>query len=87
MFDRMPPRAFFSGAWRAVVPYDSIERVVEFGRMRGVHYWIVSWDYVPRMRPQFEPLLQDPDQYAHILRTIAVYDDEDRRTVLLEILP
>ena len=87
MFDRMPHRAFFSGAERASVPYDSIERVVEFGRLRGVRYWIVSWDYVPRLRPQFAPLLEDPDRYAHLLRKIAVYGDADRRTVLLEIPP
>lgn len=87
MFDRLPHRAFFSGARRAVVPYDSIERVVEFGRKRGVRYWIVSWDYVRRLRPQFQPLLQEPDRYAHILRSLAVYGDEGKRTVLLEILP
>jgi len=87
MFDRMPHRAFFSGAGRALVPYDSIERVVEFGRLRGVRYWIVSWDYVPRLRPMFAPLLEDPDRYAHLLRKIAVYGDADRRTVLLEIPP
>jgi hypothetical protein len=87
MFDRMPHRAFFSGTRRAFVPYDSIERVVEFGRSRGVRYWIVSFDYVPRLRPQFELLLNDPDRFRHMLRNVAVYGTEGRRSILLEILP
>jgi 4-amino-4-deoxy-L-arabinose transferase-like glycosyltransferase len=88
IFDRFPHRPFFAGARRALVPYDSIERVIEFGRYRGVRYWIVSDDYVGRFRPMFRPLLTEPERYAGDLKPLAVFGDEgSMKTILFKILP
>ncbi len=87
VFDRMPHRAYFAGSEAVRVPYAPVDDVVRFGRHRGVRYWIVSSDYVPALRPQFDRLLRDPGPYKEDLRPLEVYGEGDQRTILFEIIP
>jgi 4-amino-4-deoxy-L-arabinose transferase-like glycosyltransferase len=57
IFDRVPHIPYFSGGIAISPPYAAIKDVITFARKRGVDYWIVSNSYVPRMRPQYLPLL------------------------------
>jgi hypothetical protein len=61
MFDRTQHIPFFSGGIATTPPYASIQDVLHFARKRGVDYWVVSNSYIPRMRPQYFPLL-DPQK-------------------------
>jgi 4-amino-4-deoxy-L-arabinose transferase-like glycosyltransferase len=87
VFDRMPHRAFFAGGEVVRVPHASVEKTIDFGRYRGVRYWIVSFDYVPKLRPQFTELLREPEKYKQDLKPLALYGQFPKRTILFEILP
>lgn len=87
IMDRNPHIPYFSGAIRATVPYADIKSVVNFARKRGIEYWVVSSFYVPRLRPQFTPLL-DPSKKHDGVTPVAVYNlRQNQRIIIYRILP
>ena len=87
IFDRTPHLAFFSGGVAVTPPYAEISDVVRFARKRGVTYWIISNSYVPRLRPQFAPLLNPYNEHDG-LEPVAVYrNDNNFLVIVYKILP
>jgi 4-amino-4-deoxy-L-arabinose transferase-like glycosyltransferase len=72
IFDRTPHLPYFAGGTKATPPYAGIDEVLRFARIRGVRYWVVSTYYVPSLRPQYKPLLDQKRPHVG-LRPIAVY--------------
>jgi 4-amino-4-deoxy-L-arabinose transferase-like glycosyltransferase len=87
IFSRTPHLPYFSGGITASPPYAEIDDVLHFARKRGVEYWVVSSSYVPRLRPQFFPLL-NPDRDHKGLMPVAVYKGSSEWTIVVyRILP
>ena len=82
MFDRVPHLAYFSGGINVNPPYAKIDDVLHFARNRGVSYWVVSSIYVPRLRPQYTPLL-DPNADHNGLKPIAVYGEKGKLLIVV----
>jgi hypothetical protein len=86
MFDRTPHLAYFSGGIKTSPPYAEIKDILHFARKRGVSYWVVSSIYVPRLRPQYAPLL-NPSRHHDGLKPVAVYDGKEFMIIVYRILP
>jgi len=84
IFDRTPHLAYFAGGTKATPPFAKIEDVVDFGKRRGVRYWIVSNSYVNSMRPQYKELL-DPKIKYEGLRKVVTYQMPGERIIVYEI--
>jgi len=87
MFARSPHLPFFAGTIFSSVPYASLDKTTRFGQSRGVKYWLASSSYIPRLRPQFLPLLNPRIKHPG-LEPVAVYGTDPRNIhIIYKILP
>ncbi len=77
--------AFESGAEWVPTPAASIDEVLAFARNKGVRFWAVDGFEAHKLRPQFAPLIDDPQHPPAGLELVDIIPDDQEPVVIYRL--
>ncbi len=82
---RYPAIPFEAGAEWAPTPAADIPAVLAYARLKHARFWAIDAVEVAKLRPQFAPLLEHPDQAPPGLEFVAQVTDKDGPVVIYRL--
>ncbi len=79
--------AFASGAEWVPTPAATINEALRFARHKGVRYWAVDGFEAHQLRPQYAPLIDDPQHPPAGLALVSIIPDDQEPVVIYRLQP